>query len=167
MLGVLGGFLGTEKGKVEKKICPFRLESIIVTVVQIRKKKIGPQKKKEVSHMLSSLCYLFIVVGTLFFLKNNNFRAIVKGQRRKGHKSTISHGELTMLVSPTDCFFSNLTIEVPACLWAMVTTNCYMLTPFDWRHFLYIYYLYLGFGPFLLLLFFPFGVFWGDWDSLS
>ena len=58
-------------------------------------------------------------------------------------------------------FFSNPTIEVPACLWAMATTNCFKLTPCDWRHFLCIYYLYLGFGPFLLLLFFSFGVFLG------
>lgn len=70
-----------------------------------------------------------------------------------------------MHVSPTDCFCSNLTIEVPACLWAMATTNCYMLTPCDWRHFLCIYYLYLGFGPFLLLLLFF--SFWGDWDSFA
>lgn len=41
--------------------------------------------------------------------KKEKFRAIVEGQRRKDHKSTISHGELTPHVSPTDCSDSNLT----------------------------------------------------------
>lgn len=70
MLGVLGGFLGTEKGKVEKKNCPFRLESIIVTVVQIRKKKIGPQKKKgSVSYALVSLLPVYCGGDTFFSKK--------------------------------------------------------------------------------------------------
>ena len=79
MLGVLGGFLGTEKGKVEKKNCPFRLESIIVTVVQIRKTKRRGRRKR----MAENEWQIFLVKR-----RGENEEGKMKTKRRRRKRRT-------------------------------------------------------------------------------